>query len=1055
MVSGQDASVHYAPSHHTLTLWTLRGGKTLISGGQVWTQHSGSLLGAGETEYKTTREHKSGAVRCERQYNVAAGSDSHWSAVYHPMSINLRRLRSQAKIKAVPHQRRPNNGRASADISPICLIPRGGSGLTATLASISHLAEERRAREVAVPPPLLKMPGKITELLCLFSGDEKPGGEVRFRLRRILSPLSNGGDGRKAGGGNEFSSGEVMTESVQMVGERWGTGRGAEVWGQGCRVCAVALHGAKDGSYLHEATDVLPCAEVRTPSPVVSFGSPVTASCLIKENCFLTKGRKFHVEWLVKNQSLSSNLPATESNGTYGILIPSFRYTKANLQCCVRLDGNCQIVGGVEVKGGYAPPAPRNLSCLANLTESRTLFCKWDPVEDPQDIPTQYSLHIETRDPEERKVYTLSPRVYSYRVPQKDIFIFSTMQIYVTAVNSIGQATSELLQFSFMEIAKLDPPEIQWLHADENRFGCLKQSWSFPENLRWIKVTLNAEFRLTPVQSQLKDREQIFTRSVRPGRQLEICGLLHGTEYHCQMRVRYKQSPWSEWSQPKKGTTLEKAPNGRLDTWLKVIEEQPLNTVQLFWKATKQFRANGMNLSYIVSAQRRPAWKLCETNENYCVFQLPKRAKLVYLTAKNSVGRSTPITVHINKHRDLDFVYNMSASPQTDTDLLVQWATPESSGVTGYVLEWKPLCNISPAFTSFDLVSKNQSSSLLSGFQPYKPYAISVYPLFKGGIGRPKTIETYTKQKAPSEPPKLSLGAIRYSYVELQWDEIPLEHRNGIIQSYTVFCWDEEDNVKVFSVNKTQRRLVFRDLKPYSMYKAFLMVSTEGGSLNGTVVTFQTEVIDALSILLIVIPACVGVTLFSIILMFTCLTKHMQLKMCLWPIIPDPANSTIKKWIITESQQDLPSFKDIKEPMLVSLSHLSVLDLSNDDGKMKDERLWQSDGKDGSDREETSPRPSISYNDSVPYATVVFSGSYRSQPSSSSPVYLRSESTQPLLEAEEPSSPPPYENVSVRATTENDQFGKFEAGSLGEGVNGMHWEDFPLLSALDIVTNTD
>lgn len=38
---------------------------------------------------------------------------------------------------------------------------------------------------------------------------------------------------------------------------------------------------------------------------------------------------------------------------------------------------------------------------------------------------------------------------------------------------------------------------------------------------------------------------------------MDLCRLLHGTQYLAQIRVRYQQSPWSEWSSSQSGVTLE------------------------------------------------------------------------------------------------------------------------------------------------------------------------------------------------------------------------------------------------------------------------------------------------------------------------------------------------------------------------------------------------------------------------------------------------------------------------------------------------------------------
>lgn len=49
---------------------------------------------------------------------------------------------------------------------------------------------------------------------------------------------------------------------------------------------------------------------------------------------------------------------------------------------------------------------------------------------------------------------------------------------------------------------------------------------------------------------------QILDRAM-PERYVYQCGLLHGTQYVAQIRVRYQQSPWSEWSAGRPAFTLE------------------------------------------------------------------------------------------------------------------------------------------------------------------------------------------------------------------------------------------------------------------------------------------------------------------------------------------------------------------------------------------------------------------------------------------------------------------------------------------------------------------
>lgn len=152
----------------------------------------------------------------------------------------------------------------------------------------------------------------------------------------------------------------------------------------------------------------------------------------------------------------------------------------------------------------------------------------------------------------------------------------------------------------------------------------------------------------------------------------------------------------------------------------------------------------------------------------------------------------------------------------------------------------------------------------------------------------------------------------------------------------------------------------------------------------------------------------------------------------------------------------MPPFKEDKDPALVYLSHFSLLDLSDKEMCNSDyvkSNMWSHDSGSHDEGHNLFQTPS-SYDsqqdtDSVPYATVVFSGPYQNQ-MGSPPVYLRSESTQPLLGVEEPGSPPPYENMLESFSKVN----YFTTFPLEPTENEALWEDFPMLRSLEI-RNTD
>ncbi|XP_036395213.1 granulocyte colony-stimulating factor receptor isoform X1 [Megalops cyprinoides] len=806
------------------------------------------------------------------------------------------------------------------------------------------------------------------------------------------------------------------------------------------------------------------CAEIQVQAAVVHLGSSLHASCLLSDDCTLTKGRAVQVQWHLNSQLLEGHIPANQSSRISSVFIPRFADTRGYLTCCVRQDSDCQIVKGLEIRGGYPPSAPQNLTCLTNLTKSVTLSCKWDPGSETH-LPTNYTLHTERRDYQtELKAYPLAAGVHSHTIPRADLSLYRPMRIWVTAQNALGSTSSEPLILDPMETAKFDPPVIVRVWAEPHRYGCLKLPWRLSRQQAWVTQALTVEIRFRVQDSEVWASE---TKAIPRGdlqRELEVCGLSHGTGYQLQMRVRYGLGPWSEWGHSQAGSTLERAPTGRLNVWLKVLDEHlpAHDSVQLSWKPSGQFRANGKNVSYHVFMQRYPGKagleNVCTTLEDHCVFLLPKNTRKVYIMAKNSAGESSPIPVPVYQHRGLPPVADLRVSPVGDRSLLVLWQSPGSPAVTGYVVEWGPSWETDPRFTAFHLVGRNESSFLISaGIEPYRPYRISVLPRYKEGIGFPRTVEGYSRQKAPSVAPNLRVGEIHHTYVELTWDDTPLEQRNGIIQGYTIFYWDERGRTEAVTARPAERRVMLRDLRALSMYKAFIVASTEGGSVNGTIVTLKTASVDAWAVVITVMPVCVGFVLIIVVTIFACFTKQERLRKHFWPIIPDPANSSIKMWTEADTLKNYPAFqstKDIQDPTPVHLSWFSLLEVpegrpEKGDSQTGDER-WLQGGDTSGPGESLSGSSlppsecnSMGHRDSVPYATVVFACPYRTHARAPSPIYLRSDSTQPLLE-EEPPSPGQYQNLHF-------QEGAEDGGCVqAQEESSAFWEDFPLLSALKI-----
>lgn len=148
--------------------------------------------------------------------------------------------------------------------------------------------------------------------------------------------------------------------------------------------------------------------------------------------------------------------------------------------------------------------------------------------------------------------------------------------------------------------------------------------------------------------------------------------------------------------------------------------------------------------------------------------------------------------------------------------------------------------------------------------------------------------------------------------------------------------------------------------------------------------------------------------------------------------------------------QDTQITLENEEPNLVYLSHLSFLDIPLKSSKEDDDE-WLSNAENTSDLGESICGSLNTPQFAAPYATLVFSSPCNSPTTTTPPVYLRSESTQPLLATEVSLSPQCYQNINNDEVSEKQCFfGPCNDFEKDEADTEIQWDEFPLLRALEM-----
>nr|XP_005988833.1 PREDICTED: granulocyte colony-stimulating factor receptor isoform X2 [Latimeria chalumnae] len=797
-------------------------------------------------------------------------------------------------------------------------------------------------------------------------------------------------------------------------------------------------------------TDVDPCGILSVEAPVVLLGSSVTASCSVKDlgNCSFFEDDEAQIVWKLDGETVPRSLYSNFTGPVSNLTITNFNKTMASLSCYLFQTSSqqWQLLGVTKIKAGYPPSKPRDLQCITSLPEPRSMTCKWDPGQETF-LPTSFRLQRVAIKRPDLELPDCIPKDNqpSCQIGMRELKLPTLTDIWVTATNDLGTNVSDKWSVTPLYMVKVEPPEIIDVLPNRVQPDCVSIIWKRSFSFLDMECELQYESENSPerkVVLKAKDKNEIKT---------ELCDLLWNSEYFFRIRCKTdKNDYWSDWSTQRSGTTLQRAPTGKVKVWwlAGVVNSEIKSDVQLLWKALPKSGRNGRILGYRVFYTRSTGSviskvPLCNTSMLRCNFSVPLKVKTIYMKAYNSMGES-PVSAITLFRESGPPPLSVQASPSYNHSLLIEWHGPKSP-VTGYVIAWcmeseRVGCNM-----SWQVVSPENTRMLLQGiFEPAKMYKISAYSLYSETVGLSVSTEAYIEQRAPSSAPKLKVKEIGKSYAELTWDPIPIDERNGFIRIYTLFYIDEKKEIKNITVDGSKTSCTVKGLGTARVYRMYIMASTDGGAINGTVLSLTTRRFEGKGFELLIVPLCLFLTLLSGALLM-CYQRE-KLRNHLWPSVPDPANSTLNKWIhsdLWESKQ-LPVAKLPSPAVKPDYTVDNICERPPLSAKEQQTEKQLQNAKGSSESLHKTCHGSSSYeshSSNAQYAIVTCDG-YRQQ-QVLVPLYVRSDSTQPLLNDMTP-SPKPYENMWFHYMQEEDSI----CQSLLQPK--VSFKDFPLLWGLEI-----
>ncbi|XP_029470070.1 granulocyte colony-stimulating factor receptor-like isoform X3 [Rhinatrema bivittatum] len=824
------------------------------------------------------------------------------------------------------------------------------------------------------------------------------------------------------------------------------------------------------------------CGILNISPQVVKLGTSVIASCKINSTCLLfnNSASSANVLWKLNGKQIPRGSYTSAKPSLSMMTIPRVNSTWGNLSCYLLHEQIPYLLGTIAFQAGVPPDDKLQiLSCftvwIANVT------CYWDPGQETH-ILTTYTLHVR----EDIGICEQAFNETKICVSAQDSSFCSIAidrmmayySIWVTGKNQLGQATSPAVCLHATEIVKLSPPEVEALKTVK---GCLIVEWKPPADGLRPEDKGEYEIRYQDQDGQQESWTQVtFTAAENESAIERFCSVSPHTRYVVQMRARYPSnfSHWSAWGQERSVTTEPAAPSRSPALWRRITAVAGVDKrreVLLMWKPLEKKDANGKILGYRLISQRKGRRETgmtleCITDELQCALMLSEEEFTIFLTAYNSAGESPSAKIIIPAAAQAvtsNSLLSVLVSPVDDHSLVLHWAAPLLRAAS-YIFEWfeepgKPSRNVSWHYEAGSI----NYTVIKDAFEPGRLYNLSVHALSDGDVWASGTTCSYSKQMAPLRAPALYPTRIWKSQVALEWEDIPLRERQGIIRNYSLFYGKPGGNMQmVVVVNSSIHRYTIADLPSGTLLQVYVVVSTDGGSRNGSVLTVITNIFDDGEVELLVSSVFIGLALLLIFAVLACIYKHQLIKALLWPQVPDPTNTNLGSWkprrIWMQNMLYPPMEQTEKLRMCLtwfpSSGNPELKSATHEETKMYFvEKTWRSDtyeqtapaviGSDLSAHPESGQRAQAHYPNEVQYSAVIVHAYGLSQ---RDPVSRASNSA--ILHHESCGSHPPW--LEQNAPLEGDLEGLCVPCLELPGEDPASFCEFPFLMALMMEDDT-
>ncbi|XP_068089881.1 interleukin-12 receptor subunit beta-1 isoform X2 [Hyperolius riggenbachi] len=566
--------------------------------------------------------------------------------------------------------------------------------------------------------------------------------------------------------------------------------------------------------------------------------------------------------------------------------------------CNLRISTGIKVILWVQLiifvtadqQTGMSKKIPTDLTCYQNYTlKNKFCICSWKAGNDSQNAT--YTLNYSEDGGDS---FEAGEQTYII-IDGSQIHFKQQIDIWLEAHEGEHIYLSENVTMLLDRAVKLDPPHRRNFTINKNgrfvtvhwtRIGRFSQSMKTRKEVQYKENNYSVvrECDLNQSSKIPNCYDWLMQDTILPLCK-EYCTLhLDDKEHNIQIRQRYEEGVWSEWSEsafiPADIRCIQEA--NYTERKLKNIG---IRTLKLGWKCgTENQGGKTYDIDFNLLACPDARWHY-QTNDNWLNRNISGAAYNVTIIASNQVEKSPPWSLIIQE----DFTeISFERVEKMGKQLTMEWK--KEARKHSYCTEWKLSANNGIIFGNLTRNESNQTNLFTDVFEPMQCYRISIYELAKD---HHRTVGTtyYFRPSLDISPGNLTVVKVTSHSVLLKWDDFDLQMCHGLLRNWEIVITDHTRNISRTENSSVTQHLVDDLSLGFSCTFHVHGITVYGeytGSSSKSVSLVSSDSTKIYSWLPIVVVVLIGLPIVC--------CKYFtgtRLRMYLFPNIPDPSNATI------------------------------------------------------------------------------------------------------------------------------------------------------------------